>query len=105
MRQNPHVPDLWGARVSNDPGLPDPNSMPCPGRLLYPESVGRQASNEQSTLIPTSGYLNGEFNVGLPSVCPAIDLHYCCRRQIYDLYGPIISVSLSGITRLLQIDQ
>ena len=24
MRQNPARPDLWGARVSNDPGLPDP---------------------------------------------------------------------------------
>ena len=23
MRQNPHVRYLWGARVSNDPGLPD----------------------------------------------------------------------------------
>ena len=29
MRQNPHVPDLWGARVSNDPGLPD---QPEPSR-------------------------------------------------------------------------
>ena len=24
MRQNPARPDLWGTRVSNDPGLPDP---------------------------------------------------------------------------------
>ena len=34
MRQNPHVPDLWGARVSNDPGLPD--QRPGPGASAGP---------------------------------------------------------------------
>ena len=32
LSRQPARPDLWGARVSNDPGLPDPN-QPWPTML------------------------------------------------------------------------
>ena len=45
MRQNPHVPDLWGARVSNDPGLHD--------RGPWPETVAVLAGG-MTTVAPSA---------------------------------------------------
>ena len=44
MRAEPARPDLWGARVSNDPGLPD-HATPVRPR----SDRGRQTTEEQAS--------------------------------------------------------
>ena len=36
LSRQPARPDLWGARVSNDPGLPDRLLPPSPSERLHP---------------------------------------------------------------------
>ena len=43
----PARPDLWGARVSNDPGLPDPSGV-APRRLRWTTEVIRMKTDRKS---------------------------------------------------------
>ena len=42
LSRQPARPDLWGARVSNDPGLPDPYAVPR--RTRRRDEAGRGAA-------------------------------------------------------------
>ena len=46
LSRQPARPDLWGARVSNDPGLPDPHALQEGPRHVFPARAGMNRRQE-----------------------------------------------------------
>ena len=101
LSRQPARPDLWGARVSNDPGLPDPwpvmlsrtvlivVGLQCFASAALAQNAGSPRVRGGQPLAPITAHRTGEFDASLPVRSPESDARRWAERFQFpgDLQG------------------